>query len=99
MAYVIIWKYRVKPEFVERFAEAYGPTGAGVAFFRGGSGYIRTDLIEGEQPDTFATLDWWESESHYTTFAEANRERYAEIDRGFDPWTEIEERVGAGSTA
>ena len=99
MAYVIIWKYRVKPEFVDRFAEAYGPNGDWVAFFGSGTGYIRTDLIKTEEPNTFATLDWWESESDYTTFAEAHRERYDEIDRRFDPWTECEERICAGPIA
>lgn len=43
MAYVIIWKYCVKSEFVDRFADTYGPDGTWVESFRGGPGEFRPE--------------------------------------------------------
>ena len=92
--YVIVWKYTVTnvPEFLRH----YGAEGTWVRFFRGGEGYLRTELFRSAgAPNEYLTLDYWRSRADFVRFSEANRAEYERIDRELEGLMSREERVGA----
>lgn len=94
--YVLIWEYEVRPECIEAFVAGYGPGGAWARFFRGGEGYLGTDLLrDADCAERFATIDRWLSAGHYDRFRAANGERYREIDRAFETLMQRETAVGS----
>ena len=59
------------------FERVYGPDGEWAEFFRGGPGYVGTELLrDREQPGRYLVLDRWESAEAYNAFVEANRDEY-----------------------
>jgi heme-degrading monooxygenase HmoA len=59
------------------FEEVYGANGSWAAFFRGGAGYVGTELLQDiEQPDRYLVVDRWESRDAYNRFVEDHREEY-----------------------
>jgi heme-degrading monooxygenase HmoA len=59
------------------FEQEYGPEGAWSAFFKGGAGYIGTELLRDlEIPHRYLVVDRWESREAYNEFVSANREEY-----------------------
>ena len=61
----------------EHFEEVYGSGGAWEQFFRGGEGYIGTELLRDlEQPGRYVVVDRWETADAYNRFVEQNRDEY-----------------------
>ncbi len=61
----------------EAFERAYGPDGEWAAFFRGGRGYVGTELLrDAENPGRYLVIDRWESREAYAAFVEAHRDEY-----------------------
>ena len=61
------------------FEPVYGPDGDWAAFFRGGRGYIGTELLRDvEAPGRYLVIDRWESADAYNAFVAAHREDYME---------------------
>ncbi|MEO1241548.1 MAG: antibiotic biosynthesis monooxygenase [Pseudomonadota bacterium] len=90
-----VWTYRVKPEWRERFAEAYGPNGVWRAFFMKSSGYIRTDLMrDDDDPDRFATVDYFKDSQSRTDVVAANSEEFEKIDSEWEEATIEESFIG-----
>ena len=59
------------------FRRAYGPDGEWVTFFRGGRGYVGTELLQDvEHPGRYLVIDRWESRDAYNGFVERHREEY-----------------------
>ena len=59
------------------FEREYGPDGAWSVFFKGGAGYIGTELLRDvEIPHRYLVIDRWESREAYNAFVTANREAY-----------------------
>jgi heme-degrading monooxygenase HmoA len=59
------------------FERVYGPEGDWARFFRGGRGYVGTELVRDvEQPGRYLVIDRWESRETYNAFVETNREEY-----------------------
>ena len=59
------------------FERAYGPDGEWAEFFRGGTGYVGTELLRDvENPGRYLVIDRWESRDAYAAFVEAHREAY-----------------------
>ena len=59
------------------FERAYGPEGEWAQFFRGGRGYIGTELLRDlENPGRYLVIDRWESAEAYNAFVAAEREAY-----------------------
>jgi heme-degrading monooxygenase HmoA len=62
---------------VDEFVKVYGPEGEWSQFFRGGRGYIGTELIRDiELVSRFLVIDRWDSREAYNEFVEANRDEY-----------------------
>ena len=59
------------------FERVYGPEGDWASFFKGGSGYIGTELLaDVEDPRRYLVVDRWESREAYNEFVAANRDEY-----------------------
>ena len=95
-AYVIVWEFWVRQDRVTEFVEKYGPEGAWARFFRGSTGYWRTELVRDVTADhRFLTLDYWETEESFRSFREQNLAGYERLDKEFEGLTEKEARLGA----
>src|SRR5260370_917364 len=98
MTYVIVWEFRIRPEAAQDFVEKYGPEGAWAGFFRGGQGFIRTELVRDVADHCrFVTLDYWRSEEDFNRFRQQNLAEYERLDKEFEGLTEQETRLGAFS--
>src|SRR5262249_19675778 len=96
MSYVIVWEFRIRQDKAAEFVVKYGPEGLWARSFRGGKGYIRTELVRDvADPLRFLTLDYWESEEEFKDFHEQNLAEYKRLDKEFEGLTEQETRMGA----
>ncbi|MBD0338603.1 MAG: antibiotic biosynthesis monooxygenase [Thermoleophilia bacterium] len=72
---VLVFSYEARDP--AEFERVYGPDGEWAEFFRGGAGYVGTELLrDREQPGRYLVLDRWESAEAYNAFVEANRAEY-----------------------
>ena len=93
--FVRIWKFRVRPERREEFEAAYGPIGPWTQLFERVAGYCGTELLtDPAEPNTYFTLDWWESAEAWAAFLRAWGEDYAALDRRSEPLTSSELEIG-----
>jgi heme-degrading monooxygenase HmoA len=59
------------------FERIYGQDGEWAEFFRGGRGFIGTELLRDvEAPGRFLVIDRWESAEAYNAFVAEHREEY-----------------------
>jgi heme-degrading monooxygenase HmoA len=80
--FVILWEFEVKLGSEERFQSAYGPQGTWVLLFERHPQFRGTQLLrDPARPRFYFTLDFWDSESAYQDFLNANRAAYDELDR------------------
>ena len=94
--YVIIWRYKVKPEHLDAFKSAYRADGDWAEFFRRDFNYIATRLVAtNEDSHVFLTFDFWTTKDAYTRFAGKNEAEYQLIDMQFDDFMLAEEKVGS----
>jgi heme-degrading monooxygenase HmoA len=91
---VVIWEYDVRPGMEDAFESLYGAGGEWAALFREHEGFIGTELLRGDRPCRYLSIDRWESASHYDAFLTNARQRYAGIDAKGDALTLDERRVG-----
>ena len=78
------------------FERAYGPDGDWAAFFRGGIGYMGTELLASD--DDYLLIDRWTSEAAYEAFLAEHREEYERRSAEAEGLYAREERVGAFSS-
>ena len=77
--HVILWRFRARPGHESEFEAAYGDDGAWARFFKGGDGYLGTELMRGTD-GVYLTIDRWVSAPAYRAFREAHARRYEELD-------------------
>jgi len=71
----IVFAYEARDE--AEFERVYGPDGEWADFFRGGAGYIGTELQRDvETPGRYLLIDRWASREAYQAFVEAHRDEY-----------------------
>jgi len=91
----VVWEFRVRSGKKHAFERIYGTDGVWARLFRGGEGYIRTDLIRDlKTPRRYLTLDLWISREVYTCFKKENRAEYQAIDERCASLTESELHIG-----
>jgi heme-degrading monooxygenase HmoA len=95
--YVIVWRYRVAPKHRDAFEHAYGPRGAWVALFATAGGYRGTDLVRGDGPGEYLTIDHWESRAYYDAFRSERSVDYERLDAQFEALTDSESLVFEGT--
>jgi heme-degrading monooxygenase HmoA len=71
----LVFRYEVRDP--EQFERVYGSNGEWAQFFRGGAGYIGTELLRDlEEPERYLVIDRWQSADAYNAFLEEHREEY-----------------------
>ena len=71
----LVFSYEVRE--TAEFERVYGPDGDWAQFFRGGRGYVGTELLRDlEQPGRYLVVDRWESAEAYNAFGAEHREEY-----------------------
>ncbi len=94
--YVILWRFRAKPDRIEAFEEAYGPSGDWARLFARGEGYLGTELLRDvAAPGDYLCVDRWTSRGAFDAFRAAHREVYEALDARCTALTEEEVPVGA----
>jgi heme-degrading monooxygenase HmoA len=59
------------------FERVYGPDGAWAEFFRGGDGYVGTELLRDvETLGRYLVVDRWDTREAYQAFVDAHRDEY-----------------------
>ena len=94
--YVIVWEFVACPGREAEFERAYGPRGRWADFFRGGDGYLGTELWRGD--GRWVTVDRWRSQDAYRLFRAARLAEYEALDREMEQLAARETRLG-GFTA
>ena len=89
----IIWRYRVAPASAPQFEQAYGSNGDWAKLFGQAEGYIRTELLRGDDGD-YLTIDYWLGADAWEAFSAGHGEAYRALDARCDALTEAEERIG-----
>ena len=94
--FAAVFAYEVHAETAEAFEAAYGADGEWARFFRGGEGYLGTDLwcSAGEEPRRYLLVDRWRSENAYTAFLAAHEEEYRHRSRAAEPLYRRETAIG-----
>jgi len=71
----LVFVYEVSEE--DAFRRVYGAGGDWETFFRGGRGYVGTELLRDvEQAGRFLVVDRWDSRDAYNAFVQDHREEY-----------------------
>ncbi|MCL1635442.1 antibiotic biosynthesis monooxygenase [Luteimonas sp. SX5] len=96
--FVVIWQYKVREGAEPAFEALYGSDGAWVALFAEYPAHLGTELLRGERPDTYLTIDRWSSEDDYLAFLVDAQPRYQRIDEEGDALTASEHRIGTYRT-
>jgi heme-degrading monooxygenase HmoA len=95
--YRIVWEFEVEASRALEFERTYGAEGAWVAFFRGGAGYLGTELFRSTvEPLRFLTVDRWTSRAAYDAFSTARQHEYAALDERCAALTRAERLVAQG---
>ena len=95
---VVLWEYEVRAGAEAQFEALYGSDGDWVKLFRDHPGYVDTQLLRGEQPRHYLTIDRWGSAAEYDRFLAAEHARYARINALGDTLTLAERCLGRYET-
>jgi len=61
----------------DEFERVYGPEGEWAEFFRGGTGYVGTELLHDvETPGRYLVVDRWDTRDAYQAFVDEHRDEY-----------------------
>lgn len=84
----ILWQFETTHEQDAAFAEAYGPDGPWVAFFREAPGFLGTELFRRSvAPPCFLTLDRWKTRAAYEAFRRERAVEYSALDAACEALT------------
>jgi heme-degrading monooxygenase HmoA len=71
----LIFSYQAREP--AEFERIFGPNGDWAQFFRGGRGYVGTELLKDvEASGRYVVVDRWESAEAYNTFVAEHRDEY-----------------------
>jgi heme-degrading monooxygenase HmoA len=72
----LVFSYEARGDRAE-FERVYGPNGEWAQFFRGGRGYIGTELLRDvEIAGRYVVIDRWEDAESYNAFVAEHRDDY-----------------------
>lgn len=91
--YIVIWKYKVRPEDCSIFEKAYGRRGDWTDFFKKSQKFIGTRLFQ-STPDNYLLMDSWEDRISYLSFLTDHRVEYDKLCDRYRHLFEEEIRVG-----
>jgi len=94
-AFVYIWEYIVKEEYIEDFKRIYGPAGDWTQLFKKANGYIATDLHQDiSNPKRFITIDLWNTKDDRDNFRKRFSKEFKVLDEHCDSFTNLEKLIG-----
>ena len=94
--YVVVWRFRSLVGRESEFEQAYGPSGEWTQLFRGGEGYLGTELLRrSDDPREYLAIDRWASRVAYEAFRARFSSEYRRLDRLLEALTEEETPLGA----
>jgi len=71
----LVFRYEVRD--AAEFERVYGPKGEWAQFFRGGAGFIGTELLRDvEEPQRYLVIDRWASADAYNAFVADHEDEY-----------------------
>lgn len=81
--FAAVFAYEVDPAEAGAFEAVYGAGGEWARFFRGGEGYLGTELLRADGPDglRYLVIDRWRSAADYERFLAAHEDEYARRSR------------------
>jgi hypothetical protein len=95
-AFIVVWEYQVKPEFVVEFVSAYGADGDWARLFRRSPEFVGVDLLAStENYGRFYTFDRWASSGGRDEFLAVQATAYDVLDRRLSSLVVWERRIGA----
>ena len=93
--YSIVWKYKIKPEYKEKFEFEYGIDGTWNSLFSKSKSYTGSFLHRNEsESNTYLLIDTWTSRESYKRFIKANNDYYQKLSSRFEYLYESEEKIG-----
>lgn len=94
--YSVIWKYQVKPQYIETFEHEYGFEGTWFKLFSESKEYKGSFLHKSEtEPNTYLLIDTWSSKQAYEDFKMIKRDLYNSLSIKFEYLYETEEKIGS----
>jgi heme-degrading monooxygenase HmoA len=99
LPYVIVWRYRVPEDRRSMFEAAYGPRGPWAKLFGRHQGYLGTELLRGDAPGSYVTIDRWTAKGAFDSFMLEAREEYERLDAELEPLTDSEELIARGTAS
>ena len=94
--YLIVWKYKIKAEYKEKFEFEYGANGTWNSLFSKSKNYRGSNLHKSEiEPCIYLLIDSWKSREFYEIFIKSNNQDYQKISSKFEYLYETEEKIGA----
>jgi heme-degrading monooxygenase HmoA len=94
--FVILWQFDIAEEHIPGFETAYGSQGSWASLFARSPEYLGTELLKDAYvPGRYVTIDRWRSEDAFRAFRAQHDPDYEALDRGCDPLTGVETRIGA----
>jgi hypothetical protein len=97
--HLIVWEFTVAAERAGEFEAEYGPDGTWAQLFRRGEGFLGVELIIGDAPGTYVTIDRWVDRSSRERFGVMFREEYDSLDARFAGLAVAERLVANGDLA
>ena len=92
----MVWQFSLSSEHELAFRDAYSPDGAWAELFSRADGYLGTELVQGESPGCYTTIDRWTGRQAYDRFMGEFAAEYARLDKSFAEITESETLVVRG---
>jgi heme-degrading monooxygenase HmoA len=94
--FAVVWRFTIRPETQRHFESIYGPNGAWAVLFARARGYRGTELLRSTtEPNTYFTIDRWESQAAFEKFKTKFATEYALLDRECEGLTESETPLGS----
>lgn len=96
--HIIVWEFTVREQHIQQFISAYGSNGDWASLFRRAEGFLGTQLLRSSrEPNTFLTMDRWESAARFETFRGRFGAEYKKLDNQMESYTSSETEVGVFS--
>ena len=95
--HVIVWRFLVDAGSTTAFERAYGPAGPWARLFGRHPGYRGSELVRGDEPGAYLTIDHWDAAASFEAFMGEWHDDYARLDAELAPLTASEAIVARGS--
>ena len=93
--FTTIWQFEVKLGCEEAFEQVYGSKGDWARLFSKGTGFVGVELLRDvQQPNTYITIDRWETADNYAAFRKERAADYKSIDNRMEAMTLRETKLG-----